>query len=372
MAFVTSSPDAMSAMPTEIAEADHDSGRLLYRGVKVTDLVERVTFGEVWGLLVDGRFGAGLPPAERFPLPVRTGDVRVDVQSALAQLAPVWGFRPLQDISEQEAREQLGRASTMAMSFIAQSARGADVPVVPEHHVGRAETVVGRFMTRWRGEPDPAHVAALDRYFTIAAEHGLNPSTLTARVIASTGADVAACLSGAVGAISGPLHGGAPSRAWKMIREAQAHGDPARFVEGLLDSGTRLMGFGHRVYVGEDPRATAVRELSRQMDAPLYEVASAVERAALDGLAERHPDRPIAVNLEFWAAVLLDAAEVPPRLFTPMFACARSAGWSAHILEQKRLGRPIRPVADYVGAPPRRLEDVPGWTDIPPVNRLDR
>ena len=111
-----------------------------------------MTFGEVWGLLVDGRFGAALPPAERFPLPVRTGDVRVDVQSALAMLAPVWGFRPLHDIDLHVAREQLGRASTMAMSFIAQSARGGDLPVVPEREVSRADTVVGRFLTRWRGE----------------------------------------------------------------------------------------------------------------------------------------------------------------------------------------------------------------------------
>lgn len=358
------------ALPTAIAEADRASGRLRYRGVDVADLVRQVTFGEVWGLLVDGRFGAGLPPAERFPLPIRTGDVRVDVQSALAMLAPVWGFRPLQDIDLATAREQLGRASTMAMSFIAQSARGVDVPVIPEHEVSRADTVVGRFLTRWRGAADPDHQQALDGYFTVAAEHGLNASTLTARVIASTGADVAACLSGAVGAISGPLHGGAPARVLRMIQEAEAHGDPTSYVRGLLDSGARLMGFGHRVYDGEDPRAAAVRALALRLGAPLCDVALATERAALDALAERRPDRPLGVNMEYWAAVLLHGARVPPRLFTPLFVCARAAGWSAHILEQKAQGRPIRPVARYVGETTRALEAVPGWADIPPAHRL--
>ncbi|WP_205413025.1 citrate synthase 2 [Austwickia chelonae] len=365
-------PETPPAFTTAIAEADHNSGCLRYRGVDIRELVDKVTFGEVWGLLVSGNFGAGLPPAEQFPLPVRTGDVRVDVQSALAQLAPIWGFRPLHDIDIDQAREQLGRASTMAMSFIAQSARGANVPVVPEHQIGKAETVVGRFMTRWRGEPDPRHVAALDGYFTVAAEHGLNPSTMTARLIASTGADVAACLSGAVGAISGPLHGGAPSRALRMILEAEAHGDPQAYVRRLLDRGIRLMGFGHRVYGGEDPRATAIRELARRFKAPLFEVASQLEAAALDVLAERHPGQGIGVNMEYWVAVLLHGAEVPPRLFTPMFACARSAGWSAHVLEQKALERPIRPIAHYAGPSPRSAEAVPGWDTLPPAHRFDR
>lgn len=367
---MASTPDFLAALPTAIAEADRDSGRLRYRGVDVADLVRQVTFGEVWGLLVDGRFGAGLPAAERFPLPVRTGDVRVDVQAALAMLAPVWGFRPLHDIDAATGREQLGRAATMAMSFIAQSARGADVPVVSEGEVSRCETVVGRFLTRWRGEADPAHLAALDGYFTVAAEHGLNASTLTARVIASTGADVAACLSGAVGAISGPLHGGAPARALRMIQDAEAHGDPARYVRDLLDSGARLMGFGHRVYGGEDPRAAAIRQLAMQLQAPLCAVAVELERAALAALADRRPDRSLGVNMEYWAAVLLHGAQVPPRLFTPLFVCARVAGWSAHVLEQKLTGRSIRPVAHYIGEGPRDLSAVPGWADIPPAHRL--
>ena len=157
------------------------------------------------------------PPAEPFPIPVHSGDVRVDVQSALTMLAPAWGFRPLLDISEDDARDDLSRASVMALSFVAQSARGIGLPMVPQREIDKAGSIVERFMIRWRGDPDPRHTRAVDAYFASAAEHGMNASTFTARVIASTGADVAAALSGAVGAMSGPLHGGAPSRVLAMI-----------------------------------------------------------------------------------------------------------------------------------------------------------
>lgn len=203
--------EGVVAFKTEIAEPDRDGGALRYRGVDIEDLAGKVTFGDVWGLLVDSRFGHGLPPAEPFPLPVHTGDVRVDVQAALAMLAPIWGYRPLLDITDDEARDQLARASVMALSYVAQSARGIGQPAVPQTRVDEAKSITERFMVRWRGEPDPAHVKAIDAYWVSAAEHGLNASTFTARVIASTGADVAAALSGAIGAMSGPLHGGAPA-----------------------------------------------------------------------------------------------------------------------------------------------------------------
>jgi citrate synthase len=202
--------EGVVAFETEIAEPDKEGGALRYRGVDIEDLVGHVSFGNVWGLLVDGAFNPGLPPAEPFPIPVHSGDIRVDVQSALAMLAPVWGLRPLLDIDEQQARADLARAAVMALSYVAQSARGQGLAMVPQREIDKAQSVVERFMIRWRGEPDPKHVAAVDAYWTSAAEHGMNASTFTARVIASTGADVAAALSGAVGAMSGPLHGGAP------------------------------------------------------------------------------------------------------------------------------------------------------------------
>ena len=353
--------EGVIAFESEIAEPDRAGGALRYRGVNIDDLVGQVTFGHVWGLLVDNEFNPGLPPAEPFPLPVHTGDVRVDVQSALAQLAPVWGFRPLLDIDEAQAREDLARASVMALSFVAQSARGIGLPMIPQSEVDKAATIVERFMIRWRGEPDPRHVEAIDAYWVSAAEHGMNASTFTARVIASTGADVAACLSGAVGAMSGPLHGGAPSRVLHMLEAVEREGDASSYVKGVLDRGERLMGFGHRVYRAEDPRARVLRRTARELGAPRYEAAAALEKAALEELRARRPDRVLETNVEFWAAVVLDFAEVPPHMFTSMFTCARTGGWAAHILEQKRTGRLIRPSAQYVGPSERKADEVEGW-----------
>jgi citrate synthase len=355
--------EGVVAFETEIAEPDREGGALRYRGIDITELVGKVSFGNVWGLLVDNAFEPGLPPAEPFPLPVHTGDVRVDVQSALAQLAPVWGFRQLLDITPEQARDDLARASVMALSFVAQSARGQSQAMVPQSLVDNAETIVERFMIRWRGEPDPRHVEAVDAYWTSAAEHGMNASTFTARVIASTGADVAACLSGAVGAMSGPLHGGAPSRVLHMIEGVEQLGDASAYVRGVLDRGERLMGFGHRVYRAEDPRARVLRAAAQRLGAPRYEVAAALEKSALDELHSRRPDRVLATNVEFWAAVILDFAEVPASMFTPMFTCARTAGWSAHILEQMGTGRLVRPAARYVGPSSRSPQDVAGWTE---------
>ena len=353
--------EGVIAFETQIAEPDRDGSVLRYRGVDIEDLVGKVSFGNVWGLLVDNEFNPGLPPAEPFPIPIHSGDVRVDVQSAIAMLAPAWGLQPLLDIDDDTARENLAHVSVMALSFVAQSARGLGKPMVPQKEVDAATTIVERMMRRWRGEPDPKHVQAVDAYFVSAAEHGMNASTFTARVIASTGADVAAAISGAVGAMSGPLHGGAPSRVLGMIEEIERTGDADAYVRGVLDRGERLMGFGHRVYRAEDPRARVLRRTARELGAPRYEVAEALEKAALKELRERRPDRVLETNVEFWAAIVLDFAEVPAPMFTSMFTCARLAGWSAHILEQKRTGRLIRPSARYVGPGPRRPEQVPGW-----------
>ena len=353
--------EGVVAFETQIAEPDRDGSVLRYRGVDIEDLVGRVSFGNVWGLLVDNEFNPGLPPAEPFPIPVHSGDVRVDVQSAIAMLAPAWGLQPLLDIDDDTARENLAHVSVMALSFVAQSARGIGVPMVPQSHIDEAKTIVERMMRRWRGDPDPRHVQAIDAYFVSAAEHGMNASTFAARVIASTGADVAASISGAIGAMSGPLHGGAPSRVLTMIEEIERTGDADAYVRGVLDRNERLMGFGHRVYRAEDPRARVLRRTARELNAPRYEVAEALERAALKELREQRPDRVLETNVEFWAAIMLDFAEVPAQMFTSMFTCARLAGWSAHILEQKRTGRLIRPSARYVGPAPRTPEQVPGW-----------
>jgi citrate synthase len=355
---VQSGLEGVVAFATQIAEPDRDGGALRYRGVDIEELVGAVPYEQVWGLLVDGSYEPGLPPAEPHPLTVRSGSARVDVQAALAMLAPEWGFRELIDISDEEARDSLARASVMALSFVAQSARGSGQPPVPQSEVDKARSIPERFLIRWRGEADPRHVKAIDAYWISAAEHGMNASTFTARVVASTGADCAAALSAAVGALSGPLHGGAPSRVLKMLDEVEALGDAERWVTAALDRGDRLMGFGHRVYRAEDPRARVLRRTARELDAPRLDVAEALEQAALAELHARKPDRVLATNVEFWSAVVLDFAQVPSELFTPMFACARTAGWSAHILEQQREGRLIRPSAKYVGEPPRNRDAV--------------
>ncbi|HEY2283960.1 MAG TPA: citrate synthase 2 [Solirubrobacteraceae bacterium] len=357
---VQSGLEGVVAFATEIAEPDKAGGALRYRGVDIEDLVGAVPYEQVWGLLVDGRLKPGLPPAEPHALTVRSGDHRVDVQSALAMLAPEWGFGQLIDITDVQAREDLARASVMALSFVAQSAREPGQPPVPQEEIDRGQTIPERFLIRWRGEANPDHVKAIDAYWVSAAEHGMNASTFTARVVASTGADCAAALSAAVGALSGPLHGGAPSRVLKMLDEVEQTGDAERWVNDALDRGERLMGFGHRVYRAEDPRARVLRRTCRELGSPRFQAAEALEQAALAELHARRPDRVLATNVEFWSAVVLDLAEVPPELFTPMFTCARVAGWSAHILEQKREAKLIRPTAIYVGEPPRSVQAVEG------------
>ncbi|MDQ3741924.1 MAG: citrate synthase 2 [Actinomycetota bacterium] len=355
---VQSGLEGVVAFATEIAEPDKEGGALRYRGVDIEDLVGQVPYEKVWGLLVDGSFDPGLPPAEPWPLTVRSGDPRVDVQAALAMLAPEWGFQQVIDITDEQLRDDLARASVMALSFVAQSARGTGAPPVPQKEVDKARSIPERFLIRWRGEANPDHVKAVDAYWISAAEHGMNASTFTARVVASTGADVAAALSSAVGALSGPLHGGAPSRVLKMLDDVDREGDAERYVKALLDRGERLMGFGHRVYRAEDPRARVLRRTAKEVGSERYAVAEALEQAALAELKARKPDRVLATNVEFWSAVVLDTAEVPADLFTSMFTCARVAGWSAHILEQKREARLIRPTAKYVGAGPRAVDEV--------------
>ena len=354
--------EGVVAFETQIAEPDKEGSALRYRGVDIEDLVGRVPFENVWGLLVDGKYTPGLPPAEPYNIAIHTGDVRADVQASVAMLAPMLGMGQTYDITDEQARLDLSRVAVMVLSYAAQSARGLGKPVVPQAEVDRGKTLAEKFLIRWHGEANPEHAHAIDAYWSSAAEHGMNASTFTARVITSTGADVAAAFSGAIGAMSGPLHGGAPSRVLGMIEEVEKRdGDASSYVKELLDSGERLMGFGHRVYRAEDPRARVLRRTAKELNAPRYEVAEALEKAALAELRERRPDRVLETNVEFWAAIVLDFAEVPSRMFTSMFTCARTGGWSAHILEQKLTGRLIRPSAIYAGPGTRPASEVDGW-----------
>ena len=349
--------EGVVAFETEIAEPDRDGGALRYRGVDIEDLVGRVPFENVWGLLVDDALVPGLEPVAPYAARELTGDAPADVQAVAAHLSGEWGLRKLIDISDDEARADLARLSATMLSVVAQSARLADgnTTAVDANLVASGTTAATRFLLEWRGEADPKHVRAIDTYWICTAEHGLNASTFAARVVASTGADCGAALSSAVGALSGPLHGGAPARVLPMLDGAAAADSIEGYVKDLLDSGDRLMGFGHRVYRAEDPRSRLLRGTAMDLGSARFAVAEELERAALAELHRRKPDRVLATNVEFWSAVVLDVADVPPELAPAMFACSRTAGWSAHILEQKRLNRLIRPSAVYVGPGPRPL-----------------
>jgi citrate synthase len=344
------------AFETQIAEPDRQGGSLRYRGIDIEELVGHVPFEQAWGLLVDESLEPGLPAAW-CELEVRTGGHMSDLQSMLAILGGRWKLGQFIDIGDEQAKEDLRRLSAAALSIVAQSARGADLPPVPEATVLEGETAAERFLLAWRGEVDERHARAIDTYWICTAEHGMNASTFTARVIASTGADAGAALSGAVGALSGPLHGGAPARVLPMLDAVEASGDAEGWVRDALARGERIMGFGHRVYRAEDPRARLLKQTAKELGSPRVEVAEAVEQAAHEAIAERHPDHSWT-NVEYWSAVVLDVAEVPAQLAPAMFACSRTAGWSAHALEQKRLGVLVRPSARYVGPSARSLQSI--------------
>src|SRR5207344_2614257 len=320
--------EGVVAVETEIAEPDREGGVLRYRGIDIEELVGRYPYEHVWGLLVDDDLDSVMPEPEAYEPARLTGNAPADLQAETARLAGDWGLGKLNEISDEQAREDLGRLSSQMMGIVARSARLADGAgdSVPADVVGRGRTAAERFLLQWRGEADPRHVKAIDTYWICTAEHGLNASTFTARVTASTGADCGAALSSAVGALSGPLHGGAPARVLPMLDAAAEADSIEQFVKDLLDRGERLMGFGHRVYRAEDPRSRLLRGTAMDLGSPRFEVAEELERSALAELQIRKPDRPLMTNVEFWSAVVLDVADVPPVLAPAMFACSRTAG----------------------------------------------
>jgi citrate synthase len=352
--------EGVVAVETEIAEPDREGGSLRYRGIDIEDLVGRYPYENVWGLLVDDDLSVKMPDPEPYEPAGLTGNAPADLQAETARLAGKWKLGKLNEISDEQAREDLGRLSAMMMSIVARSARVADgkTDAVPDEGVEKGKTAAEKFLLRWRGEADPRHVKAIDTYWICTAEHGLNASTFTARVTASTGADCGAALSSAVGALSGPLHGGAPAYVKPMLEEVAAMGDPERWVKEALASGKRIMGFGHRIYRAEDPRSRLLKQTAKELGAPNVDVAEELEAVALAALQEKSPDRVLATNVEYYSAIVLDVADVPPPLAPAMFACSRVAGWSAHILEQKRTGRLFRPSARYVGPAARALDPV--------------
>jgi citrate synthase len=200
--------------------------------------------------------------------------------------------------------------------------------------------------------PEPEHARAIEQYLISTIDHGFNASTFAARVITSTGADLGSAIVGAIGALSGPLHGGAPSRALEMLHQI---GDPDRaeaWVRDAVENGKRIMGFGHRVYKTEDPRSAMLKEIANRLGGEKAEFALRIEKTIVDVLAELKPGRDLYANVEFYAGVVMDRCGLPEELFTPTFTSSRMIGWCANVLEQAADNRLIRPKARYVGPPP--------------------
>ena len=333
--------EGVVAVETEIMEPDREGGTLRYRGVDVEPLIGEYPYENIWGLLVDDDIQSRMPLPEPFEPVGITGRAPADLQAQTARLSGLWGLGKLNEISDDQAREDLGRISGQMMSIVARSARLADghEDEVPAKDVEQGRTAAERFLLQWRGHADPKAVKAIDTYWICTAEHGVNASTFTARVVASTGADCGAALS------AGGRRPLRPAARWRArVRQAdagggRAMGDPEKWVRDTLDAGKRIMGFGHRVYRAEDPRSRILKQTARELGSPQIEIAERLEEAALAELERRKPDRPLKTNVEYYSALVLDIAEVPPPLAPAMFACSRVAGWSAHILEQKRTGR---------------------------------
>ncbi|GAA3215688.1 hypothetical protein GCM10020256_17420 [Streptomyces thermocoprophilus] len=270
------------------------------------------------------------------------------LRTALSLLGAAHGFRPVYDTDDDRRREDTllaGAAVPTLLTALHRLGRGQR-PVEPREDLPYA----ANYLYMLTGtEPDPERARAVEQYLISTIDHGFNASTFTARVVASTGADVAACLVAAIGALSGPLHGGAPSRALDTL---DAIGTPDRIDAWIRDrvlAGERIMGFGHAVYRTEDPRSRMLREIAERFGGPRVEFATQVERRVEAILAELKPGRELHTNVEFYAGVVMELCGLPREMFTPTFAAARVVGWSANILEQARDPKIIRPVARYTG-----------------------
>jgi citrate synthase len=356
--------EGVVAAQTEISHVDGANGRLIYRGgYLIPELADR-SFEEVAHLLWMG----ALPDADqlsdlRHKLTARRALNR-SARSALEGLPqdadPMDALRTL--VSAQGAgpgipKPSLGDAVAItAMMPTAVAAfhrhRQGLAPVEPRVDLDHA----ANFLYMLDGqEPEPDRVHYLQTYMVLLADHGLNASTFTARVVGSTGSDLWSAVVGGICALKGPAHGGAATAAISMIERVGGPEQAESFVVAALDRHERLMGFGHRVYRTYDPRARILRELCRTANPAFYDVASRVEEAALRELARRHPERPNATNVDYYSAGVLQAAGFPKEFFTPVFACARVVGWTAHVIEyMARDGRLIRPESEWVGPDPDR------------------
>lgn len=353
---------------TEIGDVRGIEGFYHYRQYSAVELAQSRGFEDVWYLLVHGELPDGtrraaftaetaalrkLPDEVRAALPAiaaasgRSGPL-AGMRTALSLLGAAKGFRPVYDLDAADRRRDTLAAAAAVPTLLTalhRLGRGLE-PVEPRSDLSYA----ANYLYMLTGSvPDPRRARAVEQYLISTIDHGFNASTFTARVITSAGADVAACLVGAVGALSGPLHGGAPSRALDTL---DAIGNPDRIEPWIRErvlAGDRIMGFGHAIYRTEDPRSRMLREVARSFGGPRVEFAVEVERHVEAILAELKPGRELHTNVEFYAGVVMEQCGLPREMFTPTFAAGRVVGWSANILEQAEDSKIIRPVARYVG-----------------------
>ncbi|MFJ9815319.1 citrate synthase/methylcitrate synthase [Streptomyces sp. NPDC101151] len=356
---------------TEVGDVRGLEGFYHYRQYSAVELARTRGFEDVWHLLVHGAlpdaerraaFVAATAELRRLPEDVRaalpaiaaasrTSGPLAGLRTALSLLGAAKGFRPVYDIDAGRRRTDtvaVCAAVPTLLTALYRLGQGLDA-VEPRADLSYA----ANYLYMLTGEePDPRRARAVEQYLISTIDHGFNASTFTARVIASTGADVAACLVGAVGALSGPLHGGAPSRALDTL---DAIGTPDRidsWIRGRVLAGDRIMGFGHAIYRTEDPRSRMLREIAQDFGGSRVDFAVEVERQVETILAELKPGRELHTNVEFYAGVVMELCGLPREMFTPTFAAARVVGWSANILEQADDSKIIRPVARYVGPEP--------------------
>ncbi|MFD5080076.1 citrate synthase [Streptomyces sp. NPDC058371] len=339
-----------------------------YRQYSAVELAQSRGFEDVWHLFVHGElpdaaqrtaFTARTAALRRLPDEVRAALPGIaaasgrsgplaGMRTALSLLGAALGFRPVYDVSADRRRADTLAASAAVPTLLTALYRlgqGLD-PVEPRDDLSYA----ANYLYMLTGsEPEQARARAIEQYLISTIDHGFNASTFTARVIASTGADVAAGLVGAVGALSGPLHGGAPSRALDTLDAIGTRDRIEPWIRERVLAGDRIMGFGHPVYRTEDPRSRMLRDIAEQFGGPLVDLAVEVESRVEAILAELKPGRELHTNVEFYAGVVMELCGLPREMFTPTFAAARVVGWSANILEQAQDSKIIRPAARYVG-----------------------
>ncbi|MHB8813096.1 MAG: citrate synthase/methylcitrate synthase [Steroidobacteraceae bacterium] len=352
--------DGVIAAETALSDVDGEAGRLIIRGRSLDELVARYRYEEVLTLLWESLFpecdGANRLTAALGEARARVFDQLRAADAQVLELTPVDAVRSLvsrlEDGSDLETALRLVAAPAVFTPAVIRLSRALD-PIPPNPALTHAAD-----MLRMLGGGDPAEVAALDRYLVSAVDHGLNASTFTARVIASTRAGLTSAVVGALCALKGPLHGGAPGPVLDMLDAIGRPGDAEPWLEAALARGERLMGFGHRIYRVRDPRADAIKGTlemlvqAGRLDSARLRLAEAVERAAIEVLSRHKPGRPLQTNLEFYTALLLEALGFTREAFTCVFAAGRAGGWVAHAREQVLAGRLIRPLSRYIGPRP--------------------